>query len=108
MAVQPILNQTIGAFDEMKMYAVMNDAHYEAGTSEVNDAHIHSCYEIYVNFSGDVSFFHDSTVYSIQPYDVNGSAKPIPNTFRSGKIKTASSTKRNTVHLLRRSVLPVR
>ncbi len=74
MVVQPILNHTIGAFDKMQMYAVMNDARYEVGTSDAIGAHIHSCYEIYVNFSGDISFFHDSTVYGIQPYDVIVSA----------------------------------
>ena len=74
MVVQPILNQTIGAFDKIQMYAAINDARYEVSTGDAVGAHIHSCYEIYVNFSGDISFFHDSTVYSIQPYDVIVSA----------------------------------
>ena len=74
MIVQPILNQTIGTPGKIQMYAVINDARYEVGASTEIGAHIHSCYEIYVNFSGDISFFHDSTVYGIQPCDVIVSA----------------------------------
>ncbi len=70
MAVQPILSDSVVSFGEMKLRAVMSEAYYERGKTEVDDAHIHSCYEIYVNVSGDISFFHGSTVYDIHPFDV--------------------------------------
>ncbi len=70
MVIQPILNHTARSFGEIKMYAVMHNSHYEAGVTSVDGAHIHSCYEIYVNFSGDISFFHDSTIYDVAPHDV--------------------------------------
>jgi AraC-like DNA-binding protein len=38
--------------------------------TEVDDAHIHPCHEIYVNVSGDIAFLHDSTVYDIRHADV--------------------------------------
>ena len=32
--------------------------------------HIHTCYEIYVNVSGDVSFLHNKSIYPIQKGDI--------------------------------------
>lgn len=69
MIVQPILSDPVMSFGEIKMRAVNNELHYESGITVVDDAHIHSCYEIYVNFSGDISFFHDHTIYRIRPLD---------------------------------------
>ncbi len=36
----------------------------------IDGAHIHSCYEIYVHLSGDVSFLHGGELYSIEQGDV--------------------------------------
>ena len=70
MALQPILSDSVVSFGEMKLRAVMRETNYEKERTEVDDAHIHSCYEIYVNVSGDISFFHGSAVYGIRPFDV--------------------------------------
>lgn len=70
MVVQPILSDSVASFGEIKLKAVMNDAYYNVKTSENDGAHIHSYHEIYVNFSGDISFFHENTVYDIRPLDI--------------------------------------
>lgn len=36
----------------------------------IEGVHLHTCYEIYVNGGGDVSFLHGQTVYRIRPGDV--------------------------------------
>ncbi|MBQ8309496.1 MAG: helix-turn-helix transcriptional regulator [Clostridia bacterium] len=69
MVVQPILSDTVVSFGEMKLRSVMSEGNYEMGKTEVDGAHIHSCYEIYINVTGDISFFHGSAVYDIRPFD---------------------------------------
>ena len=70
MAQQPILNDTVSSFGNMALYTAVSAASYDGVYTVVDDAHIHSCYEIYLNVSGDVSFLHDSTVYDICHADV--------------------------------------
>ena len=70
MGNQPILTDTITAFGEMECYAVLNNGYHEHGTSIAHGAHVHGCHEIYLNVSGDVSFFHENIVYDIEPYDM--------------------------------------
>ena len=70
MANQPLLTDTISSFGEMELCAVLNNGYHEHGTSAVHGAHVHGCHEIYLNVSGDVSFFHENTVYDIEPYDM--------------------------------------
>jgi AraC-like DNA-binding protein len=35
-----------------------------------DDSHVHSCYEIYVNVTGEVSFLYGNEIHGIKPYDV--------------------------------------
>lgn len=70
MAMQPILSDRISSFGDLELYAARSAFSYKMGSTEVEGAHIHSCYEIYINISGDVSFLHDSTVYDIRHADV--------------------------------------
>ena len=70
MAQQPILNDTVSSFGSVELYTTVSAASYDVDSTEVDDAHIHSCYEIYLNVSGDVSFLHDSTVYDVRHADV--------------------------------------
>lgn len=42
----------------------------EKNDPEMEDAHIHNCYEFYINVSGDVSFLVDHTLYPICSGDV--------------------------------------
>ena len=42
----------------------------ELDDPKIDESHIHACYEIYVNISGNVSFLHNKTIYQIQPGDI--------------------------------------
>lgn len=70
MARQPILNDAVEVLGEIRLCAVRGDTPYVEGKTEVDGAHIHSCYELYVNLAGDISFFHGSEVYDVRPLDV--------------------------------------
>ena len=70
MAVQPILNDTISSFGGMELYVTESNAFYDVNEMVEDGAHIHSCYEIYINVTGDIAFLHDSTVYDVQHADV--------------------------------------
>lgn len=70
MAMQPILSDMITSFGSMKLYAPWMNGFYDMNTTDVDGAHIHSCYEIYINVTGDISFLHNSTVYDIRHADV--------------------------------------
>ena len=70
MAKQPVLNTVMPAIGQIRMSACHGETAYEEGITPVEGTHIHSCYELYVNVSGDVSFLHDRDIYDIQPGDV--------------------------------------
>ena len=70
MAIQPLLRQTLPSIGEIKMDARRTEILFDRDTCLVDGAHIHSCYEIYVNLSGDVSFLHNQEIYPIDPGDV--------------------------------------
>ena len=69
MAHQPILNSPLPALGSLHMYATENAAYYTPSGSEVDGAHIHPCYEIYINLSGDISFLHENSIYDIRRGD---------------------------------------
>ena len=70
MALQPILNEALGLPDSVKFNIVRRTEHCDIKTARFDGPHIHSCYEIYVNVQGDVSFFHNQKVYDVSPCDV--------------------------------------
>ena len=70
MALQPILKESVGTAGEVLLSAVHRRGYYQAGGERFDQAHIHSCYEIYVNREGDVSFFHDQGLYDVSSGDV--------------------------------------
>lgn len=70
MAHQPILNSTLPALGGLHMYATESTSYYTQNTTPVDGAHIHPCYEIYVNVSGDISFLHENSICDIRPGDV--------------------------------------
>ena len=70
MAKQPVLDEVLSPIGEIRMTACYAEAPYLEKVSVVDGTHIHSCYELYVNVSGDVSFLHDRQIYEIQPGDV--------------------------------------
>ena len=65
MAVQPILQNTTENLSDIKYSAFYGKPYFDLGNTEIDDSHIHSCFEIYINVSGSVSFLHGSTVSDI-------------------------------------------
>lgn len=70
MARQPILNSSLPALGNFRIYATESTSYYTKNSTTVDGAHIHPCYEIYVNLSGDISFLHGSNIYDIRRGDM--------------------------------------
>lgn len=71
MVVQPILLNVSGPpIGEIKMNACYYEAFFDKELGIADGTHIHSCFEIYVNVSGNVSFLHGSEIYDIEPGDL--------------------------------------
>ena len=71
MAEQPILlNESIPAIGDIKINATYSHMFFDKEHSIADGTHIHSCFEIYGNLEGDVSFFHDREIYDIEPGDI--------------------------------------
>lgn len=66
MAYQPVLAETLSDTGDIKLFSFYKNHFVESDDPE----HIHNCYEIYVNVSGNVSFLHNRNVFSIQPGDI--------------------------------------
>lgn len=66
----PELNEPLLSTDKI-LYGFQHVNEYKVPDSPENDgAHIHSYYEIYVNFSGDVSFLVNNHIYKIKKGDI--------------------------------------
>ena len=70
MAIQPVFNESIPSLCDIKINAYFSSDFFYNEKICDEQTHIHSCYEIYVNVSGDVSFLHDRDVYDIRSGDV--------------------------------------
>ena len=70
MSLQPILNEVIGLPDSVKFNISHRAEYCDIENLRLDGTHIHSCYEIYVNIAGDVSFFHNQKIYDVSPCDV--------------------------------------
>ena len=70
MSFQPIISDLISYAGEVKIHLSHKDSFIDPYKMDIDDSHIHSCYEIYVNVSGDVSFLHEDNLYMIKPGDV--------------------------------------
>ena len=67
---QPLLNKTPMSTDHI-LYNAQYVNEYKVPDAPENDgAHIHSFYEVYVNFSGNVSFLVNNRIYPIQKGDI--------------------------------------
>ncbi|MBQ8525432.1 MAG: helix-turn-helix domain-containing protein [Clostridia bacterium] len=66
MIFQPTLTDTLSRIDEIKTFSFYKNHFVESDDPE----HIHNCYEIYVNVSGDVSFLHNKSIYPIETGDI--------------------------------------
>lgn len=58
------------SIENIRYRAVYSDIYTEKDDLTLEDAHIHNCYEFYINVSGDVSFLVGHTLYPIQAGDV--------------------------------------
>ena len=70
MSFQPILSDRLTLSGEVRLYLLYKDFFIDPDKTAVDDSHVHSCYEIYINLSGEVSFLHADKLYSIEAGDV--------------------------------------
>ena len=70
MTYQPNLNETLTSIGEISFRMKHLKMFCDIERMTFDDAHIHGCYEIYVNFSGELSFLHGHDIYPISPGDV--------------------------------------
>jgi AraC-like DNA-binding protein len=70
MATQPILNEQLAPVGEVKMNCKHSNTYFDIESHVSEEPHIHSCFEIYVNISGDVNFLHENEIYEICPFDM--------------------------------------
>lgn len=69
MNTQPNLSEELPAFRATRFLAVHRSAPTDPADPTTDTAHIHTCYEIYVNVTGQVSFLVNRDVYPIHPGD---------------------------------------
>lgn len=70
MALQPILNKLTPDINGIYLHTSYSNEYFDMTKTTADNTHIHSCYEIYINLSGDISFFHNGKIYDIQPGDI--------------------------------------
>ena len=70
MSSKSILSELLTPIGEAKLYLSYKDFFVDPDKMITDDSHIHSCYEIYVNVTGDVSFLHSDNLYMIKSGDV--------------------------------------
>jgi len=67
---QPMLTGRLMPLSDIRFLITYENKFYRIDTPELDQSHIHDCFEIYVNISGNVSFLVGSEVYSIAQGDV--------------------------------------
>lgn len=68
--MQPILKTHAPIMDDVRYHIMHNTAYCDDAEIVSSVSHIHNCYEIYVKCSGDVSFFHEKKLFSLERGDV--------------------------------------
>ena len=68
MSFQPELTQSLCSIKETNYHCIYKNCFFRLDDPAIDESHIHTCYEIYVNVSGDVSFLHNKTINKIQCY----------------------------------------
>lgn len=69
MSSQPIPVTELPA-PRVRLRIDRNEEYCDVETQTFEAAHLHGCYEIYVNLSGDISFLHNGAIYDIMSGDV--------------------------------------
>ena len=70
MSFQPIVSDFTAALGSVKFHLCHKNIFIDPLTTIIDDSHVHSYFEIYVNLSGDVSFLHGERVYAINCGDI--------------------------------------
>lgn len=70
MIYQPVLNETLTSIGEISFRMNHSKPFCDIERMTFDGAHIHGCYEIYVNISGELSFLHGHDIYPISSGDV--------------------------------------
>ena len=70
MTYQPLLEDTLLSPDRVPFQLSHSIGTHDPHGENVDPAHIHACYELYVNCSGDMSFLHGNKVSRIESGDI--------------------------------------
>lgn len=70
MIYQPILKKPIILSDDIEYKLRFFSLFLDPEDERIEGSHLHDCYEIYVNISGDVKFLINSHVYSVNHGDI--------------------------------------
>lgn len=66
----PSVNTTLLPLDQVRYELKHINRFFSQDSPDADESHIHSCYEVYVNVTGDVAFLVNNTVYSIESCDI--------------------------------------
>ena len=69
MSQQPKLNQALCELPRLRFKLLHNVDFFRKNDPRIDSSHIHNCFEIYVNLSGNVSFLVNQNVYRIRSGD---------------------------------------
>lgn len=70
MSFQPDLKHTLHSINQINFLCKYENSYIELDNPAIDESHIHTCYEVYVNLSGNISFLHKETIHKIQPGDI--------------------------------------
>lgn len=67
MSYQFTFTDTFSGLEKIKFHITYRKNFSDPNNPDIDDAHIHNCYEIYVNVSGNVSFLVNKDILPIRP-----------------------------------------
>lgn len=70
MVNQPHVNTTLLPLEQIRYELKHTNRFLSQDSPDADESHIHGCYEVYVNVSGDVAFLVNSTVYAVESGDL--------------------------------------
>ena len=70
MANLPLVNTALLPLDQVRYELTHTNRLYSQNSPDADASHIHGCYEVYVNVTGDVAFLVNNTVYAIESGDL--------------------------------------
>lgn len=67
---EPKLDRQPMDFSGITYSLIHEDSYVDMNCPDIDDTHIHDCFEVYINISGDVSFFVKNHIYPIERGDI--------------------------------------